>query len=117
MAEIKTARAPGAAAAGRAPAMNPATDKKTDNILVRKCEGIDEFQVCVNLQKEVWKFEDADLIPLRMFVVAEKIGGQVIGSFDGKELVGFALSIPGSRNGHLYLHSHMLAVREAYRNF
>jgi predicted GNAT superfamily acetyltransferase len=51
-----------------------------------------------------------------MFVVAEKIGGQIIGTFDGDTLVGFALSIPGSRNGHPYLHSHMLAVKEAYRN-
>jgi predicted GNAT superfamily acetyltransferase len=92
--------------------MSPAAD----SIVVRQVSGIDELQACVDLQKEVWKFTDADLVPLRMFIVADKIGGQVIGSFDGKELVGFALSIPGNRNGHLYLHSHMLAVRERYRN-
>ena len=40
----------------------------------------------------------------------------IIGSFDGEELVGFALSIPGSRGGNPYLHSHMLAVRDKYRN-
>jgi predicted GNAT superfamily acetyltransferase len=68
------------------------------------------------MQKEVWNFSDEDLIPLRMFVVAEKIGGQVIGSFLKSELIGFALSIPGSRSGHPYLHSHMLAVRESHRN-
>ena len=58
-----------------------------------------------------------------MFVVATKIGGHVMGAFDtsgersGKsELVGFALAIPGMRNGHCYLHSHMLAVRQQYRN-
>jgi predicted GNAT superfamily acetyltransferase len=88
----------------------------TSSIVVRKCASIAEFQDCVALQKEVWKFSDTDLIPLRLFVVAEKIGGQIIGSFDGEELVGFALSIPGSRGGHPYLHSHMLAVRDKYRN-
>src|ERR1700691_390149 len=31
-------------------------------------------------------------------------------------MVAFALSIPGERGGHCYLHSHMLAVRKAYRN-
>ncbi len=31
-------------------------------------------------------------------------------------LVGFAFSIPGMRNGHAYLHSHMLAVKAEYRN-
>jgi len=77
---------------------------------------MDELNACVALQKEVWKFDDVDLIPLRMFVVSQKIGGQVIGAFDGSQLVGFAFSIPGSRSGHAYLHSHMLAVRESYRN-
>lgn len=83
---------------------------------IRRCQGIEELEACVRLQKEVWNFDDVDLIPLRLFVVADKIGGQVIGCFDGKEMVGFSLSIPGSRNGHPYLHSHMLAVREQYRN-
>jgi predicted GNAT superfamily acetyltransferase len=87
-----------------------------DTIELRHCKEITEFQACVGLQREVWNFADADLIPVRMFVVASKIGGQVIGAFDGPTLVGFALSIPGARNGHTYLHSHMLAVRETYRN-
>ncbi len=85
-------------------------------ITIRKCEGIEEFNACVALQKEVWNFADIDLIPLRMFVVSQKIGGQIIGAFAGGELVGFAFSIPGSRAGHAYLHSHMLAVRNTFRN-
>jgi predicted GNAT superfamily acetyltransferase len=87
-----------------------------DTVTIRKCTEIEEFNACVELQKEVWKFDDIDVIPQRMFTVADKIGGQVIGAFDGARLVGFALAIPGNRNGHLYLHSHMLAVREQYRN-
>lgn len=90
--------------------------QSTDSIELRPCKEIAEFQACVSLQKEVWNFSDADLIPVRMFVVASKIGGQIIGAFDGATLVGFALSIPGARNGNAYLHSHMLAVREPYRN-
>jgi predicted GNAT superfamily acetyltransferase len=68
------------------------------------------------LQKEIWNFSDADLVPLRMFVVAEKIGGQVMGAFDGNQMVGFALSVPGTRSDRVYLHSHMLAVRNEHRN-
>lgn len=86
------------------------------NIVVRQCTIVEEFQACVALQKEVWKYSDADVIPVRLFVVASKIGGQIIGSFDDDVLVGFVLSIPGSRDGHSYLHSQMLAVRESYRN-
>jgi predicted GNAT superfamily acetyltransferase len=85
-------------------------------VTIRKCVALAEMQACFALQKEVWQFSDADLVPVRMFVVAAKIGGQVIGAFDDEELIGFALAIPGVRNGHGYLHSQMLAVREQYRN-
>jgi predicted GNAT superfamily acetyltransferase len=90
--------------------------KDVERVVVRRCESNHELEACVSLQQEVWNFSDADLIPLRLFIVAQKIGGQVLGAFDGSMLVGFALAIPGSRNGHSYLHSHMLAVRPAYRN-
>jgi predicted GNAT superfamily acetyltransferase len=88
----------------------------TDSIVIRLCHDLEEMRACVALQKEVWNFSDADLIPLRMFVVADKIGGQIIAAFRGREVVGFGLSIPGYRDGRSYLHSHMLAVRQAYRN-
>jgi predicted GNAT superfamily acetyltransferase len=87
-----------------------------DSIAIRNCHELDEMRACVALQKEVWNFTDAELVPLRLFVVAEKIGGQVIGGFDGKQMVGFAFAVPGFRGGHSYLHSHMLAVRKDYRN-
>jgi len=87
-----------------------------DSIVIRKCHQLDEMRACVALQKEVWNFSDADLVPLRMFVVAEKVGGQVIGAFADKEMIGFALSVPGARAGHSYLHSHMLAVRKQHQN-
>jgi predicted GNAT superfamily acetyltransferase len=101
-------------------------------IVIRECRGFDELQACVDLQIEVWGYSDGDVIPRRVFLVAQKIGGQVIGAFDVAEgeagnassMVGFALSLPGvktaaqSRTGRpeSYLHSHMLAVREGYRN-
>jgi len=88
----------------------------TGAVTIRKCEALEELQACFGLQKEVWEFSDADLIPVRLFVVANKIGGHVIGAFDGGDLVGFALAIPGTRRGHSYLHSQMLAVRQPYRN-
>ena len=88
----------------------------SEKVELRSCHATEEFRACVHLQKEVWNFSDAELVPLRMFVVADKVGGQVMGAFDGKDMVGFALSIPGTRSGHIYLHSHMLAVRKEYRN-
>ena len=87
-----------------------------DSVVFRRCHSIEEFRACVGLQKEVWNFSDAELVPLRMFVVADKVGGQVMGAFEGDDMIGFALSVPGTRTGHVYLHSHMLAVKKDRRN-
>ncbi len=78
---------------------------------------LDEFAAAVRLQREVWGFEDVDLLPLRLFVVASKIGGQALGAFDAGEMVAFCLCIPGLKpGGRPYLHSHMLGVLPKYRN-
>jgi predicted GNAT superfamily acetyltransferase len=85
-------------------------------VTLRNCSTLEEFRACLALQQEIWGFSDAELVPLRVFSLAPKIGGQVIGGWDGDALVGFALAIPGSRNGRPYLHSHMVGVRESHRN-
>ncbi len=76
-----------------------------------------EFSSAVRLQQEIWGFEEIELLPVRLFVVAIKIGGQVFGAYDGDLMVGFCLAIPGLKpGGKYYLHSHMLGVRPEYRN-
>jgi len=55
-------------------------------IVVRKCAGIEEFQQCVSLQREIWGEEDIEVEPATLFVVATKSGGQVLGAFDGERL-------------------------------
>jgi len=76
-----------------------------------------EFREAVRLQRQIWGFEDVEVLPARLFVVASKIGGQVLGAFDDARMVGFCLAIPGVKpDGAAYLHSHMLGVDEEYRN-
>jgi len=71
----------------------------------------------VRLQKEIWGFEDVELLPLRLFVVANKIGGEALGAFDDGRMIGFCLAIPGLKpGGKSYLHSHMLGVLPEYRD-
>lgn len=76
-----------------------------------------QFQEAVELQRTVWGFSDIELLPVRLFVVATKVGGQAFGAYDGKSMVAFLLSIPGLKpGGGSYLHSHMLGVLAEYRN-
>jgi predicted GNAT superfamily acetyltransferase len=101
-------------------------------IVIRHCEGFEELQACVRLQIETWGYEASDVVPRKLYKVAQKIGGQVLGAFDteidtehgeqggAESMVGFLLALPGVKSEagvpEPYLHSHMLAVREPYRN-
>ena len=87
-----------------------------EKIEVRKIVSIPEMEACVQLQQSVWQFRDLDIVPRRMFAVANAVGGQVLGAWDGESLIGYALAIPGLREGQPYFHSHMLAVAPEYRN-
>ena len=51
-------------------------------IVIRSCEGFDEFEACVQLQVETWGYDATDIIPCKTFFLAKKIGGQVIAAFD-----------------------------------
>ena len=88
----------------------------SETISVRKCEGIEEFQRCVALQKEIWGEDDLEVEPATLFVVAEETGGQVLGAFDGERLVGYTLALVGLRDGTVFLHSHMTGVLANYRD-
>ena len=85
-------------------------------ITFRKLGEPEEMRVCVDLQKKVWGFSDVELVPHRLFVVASRTGGQVIGAFDGQRAIGFVLAFAAYRGRELYLHSHMAAVLPEYQN-
>ena len=77
----------------------------------------EEFTEAVRLQQQIWGFEEIELLPVRLFVVATKVGGHAFGAFDDGKMVGFCLAIPGLKSGGTtYLHSHMLGVMPQYRN-
>src|SRR5665213_185316 len=87
-----------------------------NGILIRHCNGLEEFEACVRVERKVWKSADLDVVPIPLFVVASETGGQVLGAFHGRYLVGFTLAVPGWRDRKPFLHSHMTAVLGAYRN-
>ncbi len=88
----------------------------TRDIIVRKCEGLDDFHRCVELQREIWGEADLEVEPATMFVVAAHTGGEVLGAFDGDRLVGYTLAVVGLRDRVAYLHSHMTGVHSEYRD-
>jgi predicted GNAT superfamily acetyltransferase len=85
-------------------------------IQVRALHEPTEFEEAVRLQQRIWGFDEIELLPVRLFVVASKIGGQAMGAFDGGRMIAFLLAIPGIRGDQHYLHSHMLGVLPEYRD-
>lgn len=87
-------------------------------IEVRVLQDIPDFQGAVRLQQEIWGFSELDSLPVRLFIVARKIGGQSFGAFVGSDMIGFCIALPGIKHDGegFYLHSNMLGVVAQYRN-
>ena len=85
-------------------------------ITVRHCRGIKEIDTCVELQRRIWGEKDLEIVPNTIFIVAARTGGQVLGAFDREKMIGFTFAMPGFRDGKPFLHSHMTAVLEEYRD-
>ncbi len=87
-------------------------------IRIQRFHLLEEFEECVRLEEAVWGYDPADMIPRRMFLLASRIGGQVMGAFlEGRsDAVGFAMALPAYRDGLPYLHSHMVGVLPEFRN-
>lgn len=78
---------------------------------IRPCRNLRDLAACVQIQKHIWGYADAELYPQRLFVTLNRIGGHVLGVFTSKgKLVGFVASIPAWRNGRKYFHSLSLGV-------
>ena len=86
------------------------------DIQVRKCETLEEFHGCVELQRRIWGEADLEVEPVTLFVVAAHTGGQVLGAFADDRMIGYTLAVVGLRDGALYLHSHMTGVEAEYRD-
>jgi predicted GNAT superfamily acetyltransferase len=87
-----------------------------DEIEVRECTTVEEFEQCVALQRSVFGFPDIEVSPRRHFIVSRRAGGWALGAFVADELVGFVHQLVAVQGVELYGYSHMLAVKGEYQN-
>jgi predicted GNAT superfamily acetyltransferase len=90
------------------------------SIAIRDLKSIDDLRQLKALEKEVWGMAEEDALPLTLAIALKAAGNIFVGGFDkekGKEkLVGFAFGFLGREHGQTTIHSHMLAVLDAYRH-
>lgn len=85
-------------------------------MIIRPVTELRELHQCVELQQETWGLADMDVLPLRMWVTVNRVGGLVLGAFEDDELLGFAAASPGLHGVRPYWYSQMLAVRRGHRD-
>ena len=64
----------------------------------------------------MWGLADLDTTPLTLMVATREAGSIWVGAFDGPKAGRIRVWFLGTEHGNLILHSHMLAVREPYRD-
>ena len=89
---------------------------QTATVTIRPIDDVAQMRAVEELQKEVWGIPDIEVVPLTQLVAAKEAGGTLIGAFDADVLVGFVYGFPSFEYGQAAHHSHMLAVKTAYRN-
>ena len=93
------------------------TASETSAIVIRQVESFAELRAVEEMQKEVWGVPDLDVVPATHLVAVVAAGGVLLGAFDGELLAGFVYGFVAQEDGEIAHHSHMLAVKHAYRNF
>jgi len=96
-------------------------------ITIRHCTTIPDYDECVRVEHATWGPEIS--VPNGIFIVAHHTGGQVFAAYDGPKMIGFTLAVVGVRKfgshsrqitvheGYTpFLHSHLTAVLDSYRN-
>jgi predicted GNAT superfamily acetyltransferase len=86
------------------------------DIAIRLLHSLEDFQKCVQIAREVWGDTELDTEPTVTFVIAHHTGGQILGAFDGDNMVGFTKAYVGVHDRTPYLHSHMAAVLPSHRD-
>jgi chorismate synthase len=88
-----------------------------DEITIRECTTIEEFDGCVHLQREAFGLPDLELSPRRHLIVSRQAGGWTLGAFVADRMVGFVHHLAAVRGkNEIFGYSHVMAVAKDYQN-
>lgn len=89
----------------------------TTPLEIRILQGVAEQNLAREIFDLVWPSDEGTQITSNLLQALSHSGAYVAGGFIGEDIVAAAFAFPGKDNeGHLHLHSHMTAVKPAFRN-
>jgi len=88
-----------------------------DEIQIRECNTIEEFDSCVALQREAFGLPDLEISPRRHLIVSRQAGGWTLAAYVDNRMIGFVHHLVAVRpDNEIYGYSHMMAVARDYQN-
>lgn len=82
---------------------------------IKRLSTYSEYERCVHIQRQVWKHEDIDLVPIHHYSISVKTGAILLGAFFEGKMVAFAYSFPAVSGDKIHQHSHLVAVLPEYQ--
>ncbi len=93
------------------------SDKPAKSLIIRDLRTIEDLYQAIAVEKEVWGANDDDLTSPTFAIASREAGHLWLGAFDGPKMAGYAFAFHTMENDKPSIHSHMLAVREPYREY
>ena len=97
--------------------------KMNKAIVIRPLHTISELAKVEALMRAIWGMSDLEIVSTHTLHAMVHSGGQILAAFDGAQMVGFVVSIIGTRSGsqlpaaeRLQIYSFIAGVAQAYQN-
>jgi predicted GNAT superfamily acetyltransferase len=88
-----------------------------EEIIIRECVSIEDFQRCIKLERLIWNDDDIDIMPIRLYMISKNCNAPTFGAFNvSGELVGFVHTSIALPDGQVAYHSHLAGVVEELRH-
>jgi predicted GNAT superfamily acetyltransferase len=88
-----------------------------EEIEIRECITVAEFDGCIALQREAFGLPDQEISPRRHLIVSRQAGGWTLGAFTKDRMIGFVhhlAAVDGDKQ--IFGYSHMMGVAVDYQN-
>lgn len=87
-----------------------------NDLEIREVSSMEEYDACINLQREVFGLPDLEISPRRHLIVSRQAGGWTLAAFHKERIVGFVHHLAAVRGSEVFGYSHMMAVAAECQN-
>lgn len=84
--------------------------------MIREARTLADMDALAELQQAAWQYDEREIVPASVFVASQHAGALVALAYQENQPCGFVYGYPAYRDGVLWHHSHMLALKPQARS-